>query len=129
MSENSVVVGSAHEPVAHRAGWFSAMLMRSEPLRGYTLLSPTLLVMAAGICIPFLILITMSFWTQVVFDFDTTLTTANYNKAIEHPVYETLMTRSLLIAFICAVVTVILSYPMAYTWPSMSIGASCCGSS
>lgn len=88
--------------------------MRSEALRGYTLLSPTLLVMTAGICVPFLILITMSFWTQVAFDFDTAPTLANYGKAIEHPVYETLLIRSLAIAAICAIVTVVLSYPMAY---------------
>ncbi|MFP6729394.1 MAG: ABC transporter permease, partial [Alphaproteobacteria bacterium] len=67
--------------------------MRSEPLRGYTLLSPTLLIMAFGICIPFAILITMSFWTQHGFDFDTTLSLRNYGKAFEHPVYEALMLR------------------------------------
>ena len=109
-----MAVQAAREPDARRAGWFSAMLMRSEALRGYTLLSPTLLIMTAGICVPFLILITMSFWTQVAFDFNTTLSTANYQKAIEHPVYETLLTRSLVIAAICAIVTVVLSYPMAY---------------
>lgn len=88
--------------------------MRSEALRGYSLLSPTLLIMAFGICIPFAILITMSFWTQQGFDFDTTLSVRNYSKAFEHPVYEALMLRSLAISGICTIATVVLSYPMAY---------------
>ncbi len=88
--------------------------MRSEAARGYTLLSPTLLVMTIGICIPFVILLTMSFWTQVAFDFDTTFTAANYNKALDQPVYEALLGRSMWIAGICSVATVLLSYPMAY---------------
>ena len=114
MSNTTLAASPAAESESRKAGWFSGLLMRSEALRGYTLLSPTLLVMTAGICIPFLILITMSFWTQIAFDFDTSFTLNNYNKAVEHPVYETLLTRSLIISWICAVVTVGLSYPMAY---------------
>ena len=90
------------------------MFMRSEALRGYTLLSPTLIIMAIGILVPFAILLTLSFWTQVAFDFDTTLTLANYKKGFEHPVYETLLTRSILISGACSIATVLLSYPMAY---------------
>ncbi len=88
--------------------------MRSEPLRGYALLTPTLLIMAFGICIPFAILIAMSFWTQQGFDFNTTLTLANYGTALEQPVYEALLLRSLAISGTCTIATVVLSYPMAY---------------
>ena len=88
--------------------------MRSETLRGYTLLSPTLLVMIVGIIVPFTILLVMSFWTQHGFDFDTTLTLANYTTAAEEPVYKALLTRSILISGSCAIITVLLSYPMAY---------------
>ena len=95
-------------------GGLGALFMRSEGLRGYTLLSPTLLVMAFGICVPFAIMVTMSFWTQVGFDFNTTLSLANYGKAFEHPVYEALLLRSLAISGACTFATVALSYPMAY---------------
>ncbi len=61
--------------------------MRSETLRGYTLLSPTLIVMTVGIIVPFTILLAMSFWTQHAFDFDTTFTFANYQTAADEPVY------------------------------------------
>lgn len=90
------------------------MYMRHEGLRAYTLLSPTLLVMAAGICVPFAILVTMSFWSQVGFDFDTTVTSANYLKIFDHPVYLALLKRSILISGSCTIITVLLAYPMAY---------------
>ena len=95
-------------------GGLGALFLRSEPLRGYTLLTPTLLIMAFGICIPFAILIAMSFWTQQGFDFDMTLTLANYSTAFEQPIYEALLLRSLAISGTCTIATVLLSYPMAY---------------
>lgn len=88
--------------------------MRSETLRGYTLLSPTLIVMTVGIIVPFTILLAMSFWTQHAFDFDTTFTFANYQTAADEPVYRTLLVRSILISGGCTIATVLLSYPMAY---------------
>ncbi len=91
-----------------------AAFLRSEALRGYTLLSPTLIVMAFAMCAPFVILLVMSFWTQHAFEFDTTLTLNNYRNAISEPVYRALMIRSLWISGTCAVVTVLVSYPMAY---------------
>ncbi len=91
-----------------------ATYLRSEALRGYTLLSPTLLVMAFAMIAPFTILLVMSFWTQHAFEFDTTLTLNNYREAIDSPVYQALMIRSLWISGICAFVTVFFSYPMAY---------------
>ena len=114
VSNGTAVAGAIAEPSGTSRAGLGALFMRSEALRGYSLLSPTLLIMAFGICIPFAILITMSFWTQQGFDFDTTLTLNNYGKAFEHPVYEALMLRSLAISGICTIVTVALSYPMAY---------------
>ncbi len=90
------------------------LFLRSESLRGYTLLSPTLLVMAVTMCIPFSIMILMSFWTQNAWDFDTTLTLANYQKTIDRPVFSSLLLRSLAISGTCTLATVLLSYPMAY---------------
>ncbi|MCZ6862692.1 MAG: ABC transporter permease [Alphaproteobacteria bacterium] len=88
--------------------------MRSEALRGYTLLSPTLIVMAFSMCVPLAIMVVMSFWTQRAFEFDTTFSLANYHEAIDSPVYEALLIRSLVISGTCAIVTVLISYPMAY---------------
>jgi spermidine/putrescine transport system permease protein len=95
-------------------GRMYALFLRSEPLRGYALLAPTLLVMLLTMCIPFSIMVMMSFWTQVGFEFDTALTLANYQKAIERPVFAKLLLRSLAISGTCTLATILLSYPMAY---------------
>ena len=91
-----------------------ALFLRSEALRGYMLLSPTLLVMGFAMGIPFAIMVIMSFWTQVGFDIDTTLTLANYGEAVDGRVYKALLLRSVAISGTCTIVTVLLAYPMAY---------------
>jgi spermidine/putrescine transport system permease protein len=91
-----------------------ALFLRSEGLRGYTLLSPTLLVMAFSMCVPFAMMVAMSFWTQNAFEFDTTFSLKNYGESVESPVYKALLIRSLWISGTCAVATVLISYPMAY---------------
>ncbi len=97
-----------------RRGWLGALFQRSETIRGYALLSPSLILLAAGILIPFGILIVMSFWTQQGLVFDTTLTLDNYAKGIEGPIYRALLFRSLAISGSTTLATVLLSYPMAY---------------
>ena len=70
--------------------------------------------MLAGMCVPFFILVAMSFWTQHTFEFDTTFSLANYDEIFERPIYRTLLLRSLAISGVCTVATVLLAYPMAY---------------
>jgi len=114
LSNSTAASSTASVPHAAGSGWFGALFLRSEALRGYALLSPTLIVMIAGICVPFAILVTMSFWTQHAFEFDTTISLTNYNKTLEQPIYKALLLRSLAISGTCTVATVLLSYPMAY---------------
>lgn len=95
-------------------GRLRALFMRSEGLRGYALLSPTLLVMAATMCVPIGLTIAYSFWTQDYLDIDTTPTLANYEQAFERPIYMALLLRSLAISGIVTFATVLLAYPMAY---------------
>ena len=92
----------------------SVLLHRSEVLRGYLLMSPTLLILTIGIIIPFLILLVMSTWTRQGFEFDTTMTAANYMRAWNEPIYGALMSRSFYISGVATVATVLLCYPMAY---------------
>lgn len=91
-----------------------ARMRRSEPLRGYALLSPALLVLFFGVVIPFFILLTMSFWTREGFDFDTTFTTVNYVRTVEEPIFGAFLMRSFWVSGIATIVTVLLCYPMAY---------------
>lgn len=114
MSDNATTYSNANTPPIRNGGWFTLMLMRYEAFRGYALLSPTLLIMSFGIVIPLLILITMSVWTQQGFDFDKTFTFTNYLTAFSEPMYSTLLSRSIYISGSCTIITVLLSYPMAY---------------
>ncbi len=105
---------SASATTAWRANQLTALMQGNELLKGYGLLMPALLIMAAGILVPFAILVTMSFWSQAGFGFDTSFTTANYVQAVEKPIYGALLKRSLWISGAATVSTVLLSYPMAY---------------
>ena len=97
-----------------RAAGLMAMFYRSEKMRGYSLLMPAFLLMAAGIMVPFVILVVMSFWTQTGFDMDTGFHLANYAKAAQQPVYKALILRSMWISGFATVATVLLCYPVAY---------------
>jgi len=114
LSDSTAVAIATPESHRNWGGRLRALFLRSEALRGYTLLSPTLIVMAFAMCVPFAIMVAMSFWTQHGFEFDTAFTLANYGEAVDGPVYWALMIRSLAIAGACTVATVLLAYPMAY---------------
>jgi spermidine/putrescine transport system permease protein len=114
VTDSTAVSYLAAAPRRNWLGKLRALYLRSETLRGYTLLSPTLIVMAFSMCVPFTIMVLMSFWTQQGFEFDTTLTTANYVEATTHPLYQALLLRSLGISAACTILTVLLAYPMAY---------------
>lgn len=111
LATNRVVAPPAPAP---KVGRFAALLQRHELLRGWTMLAPALLLMMAAILVPFGILIAMSLWSSVGFDFDTTPTLGNYETAFAQPIYTALIERSLWISAAATVVTVLLCYPMAY---------------
>ena len=91
-----------------------AMLMRSEPMRGYSLLSPTMLFVLVALAFPIAILVTMSFWTQNYLDFDKTFSLVNYTQFFEKKIYSKILIRSLKISGMVTLLTVLLAYPMAY---------------
>ncbi|MEM9761041.1 MAG: ABC transporter permease [Pseudomonadota bacterium] len=97
-----------------RPSRIAGLLQRYEVLRGYALLSPALLVMAAGMALPFVVLIVMSFWRPAGFEFDTTLSIANYEAIASQPIYAALLERSIWISAAATIITVVLCYPMAY---------------
>ncbi len=89
-------------------------LFRHAGLRGYILLSPTLLVLLGAMCLPVGILAVYSLWTQTGVEIDHTLTLANYLKIFNKLSYMLLIGKSVLISLTVTVATVLLAYPIAY---------------
>jgi len=86
----------------------------SEALRGYTLLSPTLLTMIIGLAMPLLVLFTLSFWIQEYLDFIRTFSLKNYFDFFHKPIYGKILFKSIRISGLVTLATVLLAYPMAY---------------
>ena len=103
----------AHDPRGPIA-WFRRTLMRSEAVSGYTMLSPTLLLLILIMALPIVLLVVFSFWTQNYVDIDKTFTLANYSKFFERSAYSYLLGKSVLISGSVTLITVLLAYPMAY---------------
>lgn len=90
---------------------------RSESVRGYALLSPTLLVMLALLGAPLVALVVVSFWTQNEFSFDQTPTFNNYLAIFDYahnPIYLKLLKRSILMSASATAAVILLAYPIAY---------------
>src|SRR5262247_2959451 len=111
---------------------FRALFLRSEALRGYLLLSPTLLVMLILLIAPMGGLVGISFCTQVYFTLDCTPTLQNYwtiiaptgewtyafgfipLPALQTPIYVILLLRSILMSLVATVIIILMAYPAAY---------------
>jgi spermidine/putrescine transport system permease protein len=105
-------------------------LYRHEWLKGYLLLSPTLLLMLATLLAPLLALAVISFWTQSGFDLDATPTLRNYwyllkpgtettywlgiPFPLEHPVYGILLVKSIFLSLATTTAVILIAYPMAF---------------
>jgi spermidine/putrescine transport system permease protein len=87
-------------------------IFRNAGLRGYILLSPTLLVLLGAMCLPVGILAVYSLWTQSGVEIDHTLTLANYLKIFNKPSYMLLIGKSVLISLTVTLATVLLAYPI-----------------
>jgi spermidine/putrescine transport system permease protein len=89
-------------------------LHRHEAWRGYLLLAPALLLMAAAILFPLGMTVVMSTWSLSGYDMVTTPGIGNYTAMVENPMFGVLIGRSLAVATTATLVTVALCYPMAY---------------
>lgn len=93
-------------------GWFSPSHPHSF---AYLQLSPGLLLVAAALLLPVCLLVVASFWsTQAGGEIDTSFTLANYEKLFERPGYAKILLRSIGIAAMVTIVTIVLAYPLAY---------------
>ncbi len=65
----------------------AAFARRSEAVRGYALLAPTMLIMLAALAAPLVLLALYSFWTQDGFTVDTHFTLAQYANSFGRETY------------------------------------------
>ena len=91
-----------------------ALFLKHEWLRGYALLSPTLLVMICALALPIGTLVVYSFWTQDYVTIDKTFTWLNYETFFDKPVYGKLLLRSIWMSATVTLITILLAYPVAY---------------
>ena len=89
-------------------------LLRGEGVRGFALMGPAFLYALLLLAVPLSMAVIFSFWAQTYLDIDTTLTLENYEEVWSKPIYRVLMVRSLVVAGLVAVITVLLAYPVAY---------------
>lgn len=90
------------------------LFLRSEQLRGFVLLSPTLAILLLLLAVPLGLVIAYSFWTKTGGEYVPILTADNYESFLVHPAYPLLLGKSLLISLCVAAAAVGLAYPMAY---------------
>jgi spermidine/putrescine transport system permease protein len=115
MAEQAQAASARLEPARlGLAARVRAAAMRSEPLRGYSLLSPTLVFMLLALAMPLLMLVTLSFWLQDYLDFIHTFSLSNYAGFFGKTIYIKLLVKSAWISFRVTLVTVLLAYPAAY---------------
>ena len=85
-----------------------------ESSSGIMLSAPATLYVGVLISIPLLILVVYSFWTQSYVSIDKTFTLANYQEVASDGLVHLLLVRSVFIAGTVTLITVALSYPIAY---------------
>lgn len=126
-SESISAPDAAHTSPGQR---LRGLLLRSETLRGYSLLTPTLLVMLALLIVPTGAMVGLSFCTQQYVDIDCTFTLDNYRTIFQpsekaayflgipfyltKPIYLILLFKSILVSAASTLAVVVLAYPMAY---------------
>ena len=82
--------------------------------RGYALISPPLIYSLVMLAAPLALVVLLSLWSQNYLELDRTFRLDNYIEATTEPLYQLLLTRSLIISGIVTICTVFLAYPIAY---------------
>ncbi|MEO1239709.1 MAG: ABC transporter permease, partial [Pseudomonadota bacterium] len=88
--------------------------MDSNARRGLFLISPTAIYAVGMLGVPLAAVIAISFATQDFLTIDWSPTLANYQEALTEPLYLELLGRSVRVAALVTLATVVLSFPVAY---------------
>lgn len=91
-----------------------ALGLDMDARRGLALVSPAAIYAVLLLAAPLAAIVLFSFWSQDFLDIDRTLTLKNYSEALSEPLFRELLGRSIRMAGIATVVTVVLAFPVAY---------------
>ncbi len=110
-----IVVDSVAASATERidAGRLARVWQANPALRGYALLAPALVLLIVALVVPFALLVATSFVVESG-PADWSLGLAHYQAFLEKPQYLAVLARSIGIATLVAVLTVLLAYPAAY---------------
>ena len=89
-------------------------ILNTESKKGLALVGAPLGYVVLMLAVPLAAILLISFWTQDFQTFDTTPTLNNYREAVTDPLYRELLIRSIRIAGLVTLVTVLLAFPVAY---------------
>lgn len=87
---------------------------RRVSLVGVALVMPSVIWLAVFALVPLVLLVVMSFWTSSIFGLSTEFTLDNYRTLVRDPVYALVLLQTLRIAFTVTLVSLLISYPVAY---------------
>ena len=87
---------------------------KTETRRAYGLIAAPGLYAGLLLILPMTAVVILSFWSQDFLTLDRSFTAKNYAEAMGDPLYRVLLARSLWIAGVVTVVTVVLAFPIAY---------------
>ncbi len=85
-----------------------------EGRRAFLLVLPPFAYVILLLAVPLSAVILFSFWTQDFMTVDTTFTLHNYRRIFTEPIFGVLLQRSLFVAAMVTLVTVVLAFPVAY---------------
>jgi spermidine/putrescine transport system permease protein len=82
--------------------------------RGLLLAAPSIVWLGVFAVAPLLLLVVMSFWTSTIFGLSTELTLTNYEAILGDRVYVLVLLKTLRIAFMVTLISLLISYPVAF---------------
>lgn len=95
------------------------MADRASPTRALLLVAPGVLWLLTFSVLPLALLVVMSLWTSSIFGLSTNFTLDNYRTVLSEPVYVRVLLHTLRIAAITTILSLVISYPMAYFLATM----------
>lgn len=90
------------------------MKEKYDPLKSYTRGIPVFIWLILLVIVPFLFTFTMSFYSSEGLQIQRKFTLVNYIQFFSEPVYPRILLKTLIVAFVVAIISILAAYPLAY---------------